>query len=50
MIKSLEEAIKVYKIQQIIDLDTELGQSMLVWFKASSYSIKYYNRCAFVNV
>lgn len=50
MIKSLEEAIKVYKIKQIIDLDTELGQSMLAWFKASSYSIKYYNKCAFVDV
>ena len=50
MINSLGEAIQVYKTVQIIDLDTNLGQELLAWFKASSYSIRYYNQCAFVTV
>lgn len=50
MINNLEQAIQIYKIKQIIDLDTQLGQELLTWFKASSYSITYYNRCAFVDV
>lgn len=47
-IKSLSEAIQVYKLQQIIDLDTELGRELLAWFRASSYTIRYYNLCAFI--
>lgn len=47
-VNSLGEAIKVYSLQQIIDLETTLGQELLSWFKASSYSIEYYNRCAFI--
>lgn len=47
-INSLKEAIKIYGLHQIIDLDTNLGHELLSWFKASSYSINYYNRCAFI--
>lgn len=47
-INSLGEAIQVYKTHQIIDLESNLGKELLNWFKASSYSLKYYNKCAFV--